>query len=41
LSDEGIVSRDWEELELTANWRHFLVRPDTYLRHLLEDEEEH
>lgn len=39
LSDEGIVSRDWEELELTANWRLFLETPDTYLRHLLNDEE--
>jgi predicted ATPase len=39
LSYDGIVSRDWEELELTANWRHFLETPDTYLRHLLNDEE--
>jgi predicted ATPase len=41
LSDEGIVNRDWKELELTANWRHFLETPDTYLRHLLNDEEKH
>lgn len=39
LSDDGIVSRDWEELELTANWRHFLETPDTHLRPLLNDEE--
>jgi predicted ATPase len=39
LSDEGIVSRDWEDLELTANWRHFLNAPDTYLRHLLNEED--
>jgi predicted ATPase len=38
LSDEGIISREWQELELTSNWRHFLERPDTYLRHLLSDE---
>ncbi len=38
LSDEGIVSRGWEQLELTANWRHFLKTPDTYLRHLLNDQ---
>jgi predicted ATPase len=35
LSDEGIDSRHWEELEVTTNWRHFLDAPDTYLRHLL------
>jgi predicted ATPase len=39
LSEEGIVSRDWEELELTANWRHFLETPDTFLHHFLNDEE--
>jgi predicted ATPase len=39
LSDQGIVSRDWEELELTVDWRHFLKTPDTYLHHLLNDEE--
>jgi predicted ATPase len=39
LSDEGIVSRDWNELELTASWRHFLEAPEAYLRHLLNDEE--
>jgi predicted ATPase len=38
LSDAGIVSRDWEDLELTANWRHFLEMPDSYLRHLLNDD---
>jgi predicted ATPase len=38
LSDDGIVSREWEDLELTANWRHFLETPDKYLRHLLNDE---
>src|SRR5580658_10394424 len=37
LSDRGIASRNWEELELTANWRHFLDTPDVYLRHLLEE----
>jgi predicted ATPase len=36
LSDGGIVSRNWEELELTANWRRFLDTPDVYLRHLLD-----
>ena len=36
LSDEGIVSRDWEELELTASWRHFLETPDMNLRYLFE-----
>jgi predicted ATPase len=41
LSDEGIVSREWKDLELTANWRHFLESPDMYLRHLLNDEERH
>jgi predicted ATPase len=35
LSDEGIARRNWEELELTANWRHFLETPDAFLRHLL------
>ena len=39
LSDDGIVTREWADLELTANWRHFLESPDTYLRHLLNDEE--
>jgi predicted ATPase len=38
LSDKGVVNRDWEELELTANWRQFLETPDTYLRHLLSDD---
>ena len=35
LSDEGIARRNWEELELTINWRHFLDTPGAYLRHLL------
>jgi predicted ATPase len=35
LSDGGISRRNWEELELTMNWRHFLDTPDAYLRHLL------
>jgi predicted ATPase len=38
LSDRGIASRNWEELELTASWRHFLDTPDAYLRHLLDEE---
>jgi predicted ATPase len=37
LSVEGIIGRDWAELELTANWRHFLETPEAYLRHLFND----
>ncbi len=40
LSDEGIARREWDELELTANWRRFLDAPDAYLRHLLDSETE-
>jgi predicted ATPase len=39
LSEEGIVCRNWEELELTANCRHFLETPDIFLRHLFDDDE--
>jgi predicted ATPase len=39
LSDEGITIRNWEELELTVNWRHFLETPEAYLRHLIDSGE--
>jgi predicted ATPase len=36
LSDQGIEARTWRELELTANWSHFLEAPDAYLRYIAE-----
>ncbi|WP_207798255.1 hypothetical protein [Klenkia marina] len=30
----GLRPAAWDELELTANWRQFLDRPEGYLRHL-------
>lgn len=30
----GLRPAQWDELELTANWRQFLGRPEGYLRHL-------
>ncbi|SDO39359.1 Predicted ATPase [Klenkia soli] len=30
----GLRPATWEELELTANWRQFLDRPEGFLRHL-------
>jgi predicted ATPase len=30
----GLRPATWEELELTANWRQFLDRPESFLRHL-------
>jgi predicted ATPase len=35
LSTDGIASRTWRELELTANWSQFLSEPNGYLRHLI------
>ncbi len=40
LSDEGIARREWDELDLTANWRHFLDTPNAYLHHLLDGQPE-
>lgn len=37
LSHDGMARRNWEELELTKSWRHFLDTPDAYLRHLLAE----
>jgi predicted ATPase len=39
LTDTGITSRDWAELELTENWRSFLQTPELWLRHLLYEGE--
>jgi predicted ATPase len=37
LGDWGIRPASWPELQLVADWRAFLVQPDSYLRHLLAD----
>ena len=34
VTSDGLTERSWEELELVANWRAFLTRPDQYLHHL-------
>jgi predicted ATPase len=35
LGPHGIRKADWPDLEIVANWRRFLDRPDAYLTHLL------
>jgi predicted ATPase len=35
LSDAGIRSVEWDQLELVAHWRRYLTNPEAYLRHLL------
>jgi predicted ATPase len=37
LSEQGIRSRRWRDLDLTQNWLRFLEDPDAYLRHLKVD----
>ena len=39
LGEHGIRPVAWYELELVDHWRQFLNRPDSYLRHLLPDEQ--
>ena len=34
VDDEGYRPVAWAELDLVAHWRHFLDRPENYLRHL-------
>jgi len=36
LGDWGIRPSSWDELELVAGWRQFLTRPQSFLRHLLD-----
>jgi predicted ATPase len=31
----GIRRKDWDELDLVANWRSYLDAPERYLRHIL------
>jgi predicted ATPase len=38
LTDRAIRERRWEELEITHNWRAFLLDPSAYFRHLARDE---
>jgi predicted ATPase len=35
LGPHGIRKTPWNDLEIVANWRQFLTRPDSYLNHLL------
>ncbi|MEV6983937.1 AAA family ATPase [Sphaerisporangium sp. NPDC051017] len=37
LGDHGIRIAEWDELELVDHWRRFLVKPESYLRHVLDD----
>jgi predicted ATPase len=34
LGDWGYRRREWEGLELVADWQRFLAAPQRYLRHL-------
>ncbi|NNH23167.1 AAA family ATPase [Pseudokineococcus marinus] len=34
LSEDGLVERAWEDLDVVAHWRSFLDAPERYLRHL-------
>jgi predicted ATPase len=36
LGDWGIRPSSWDQLELVASWRQFLQRPQSFLRHLLD-----
>jgi predicted ATPase len=37
----GIRPSSWDELELVAGWRQFLTRPQSFLRHLLDQSPGH
>lgn len=36
LSDHGIRSVQWSDLDLVGHWRQFLNDPDSYLRHIVD-----
>jgi predicted ATPase len=36
LGEHGIRRTAWDELEIVAHWRHFLDRPDGYLKAILD-----
>jgi predicted ATPase len=36
IGDWGWRDVAWEDLELVAHWRRFLVAPATYLRHVID-----
>ena len=38
LGDWGVRPARWEELYLVSAWRRFLAEPDSYFRHLLDDD---
>jgi predicted ATPase len=37
LGDWGLRPSSWDQLELVASWRQFLGRPQSFLRHLLDE----
>ena len=38
LGEWGIRPASWNQLELVAEWREFLREPQSFIRHLLDDE---
>jgi predicted ATPase len=40
LGDWGIRPASWEQLELVASWRQFMARPQSFLRYLLDQDDE-
>ncbi|WP_298801305.1 AAA family ATPase [uncultured Pseudokineococcus sp.] len=34
LSEDGLVERAWDDLDVVAHWRSFLDAPERYLRHV-------
>lgn len=39
VGEWGLREAVWEDLELVQHWRRFMQRPQSYLRHLLDDAE--
>ncbi|MEU9889108.1 AAA family ATPase [Sphaerisporangium sp. NPDC051011] len=37
LGDHGIRPTEWDRLELVDHWRRFLVKPNFYLHHVLDE----
>lgn len=37
VGDHGTRRAEWKDLDIVANWRRYLEKPDFYLRHLLSN----
>jgi predicted ATPase len=40
VDDDGFCRTSWEDLDLVGHWRRYLQAPQSYLRHIIDDEDD-